>query len=138
MNNYFNNRLKGMNKMLVFQNSATLMLAAIFMVSTAQASGLPDFTELVEKYDDAVVNISTTQKIKHSRTRVLPHQMPDQIPEGPFGDLFKHFFSNPGDRGGAPGAARHSPRSEHADKGLASISRRAEDARAMGRPRAWK
>ena len=33
--------------------------------TTAIARDLPDFTELVEEYRTAVVNISTTQKVKH-------------------------------------------------------------------------
>lgn len=56
-------------------------------MSYASVSGLPDFTELVEKYSDAVVNISTTQKI----TRKNNIQNFD-IPGGPFGDLFRKFF----------------------------------------------
>lgn len=57
---------------------------------SAQLSGLPDFTHLVEKYSDAVVNISTTQKIKK---RSSPHgQIPGLPQDGPFGDLFRHFF----------------------------------------------
>jgi len=99
INHYFKNELKSKKKTLVFLNLAALMLTAIFIVGAAQAKDLPDFTVLVEKYDDAVVNISTTQKIKHPKTRMLPHQFPDQIPEGPFGDLFKHFFGNPGGNG---------------------------------------
>ena len=57
---------------------------------SAKVSGLPDFTQLVEEYSDAVVNISTTQKIKK---RSSPHgQMPGFPQDGPFGDLFRHFF----------------------------------------------
>ena len=56
-------------------------------MSYASVSGLPDFTELVEKYSDAVVNISTTQKV----TRKNNIQNFD-IPGGPFGDLFRKFF----------------------------------------------
>ena len=67
-----------------------------FLSAPLQARELPDFTGLVEHYAPAVVNISTTQKIKHPTTKQQPG-MPEQIPEGPFGDLFKHFF---GDEGG--------------------------------------
>ena len=62
------------------------------LVSTANARELPDFTDLVEKNGGAVVNISTTQKIKHPKT-TKPFQG-EQIPEGPFGDLFRHFFGD--------------------------------------------
>ncbi|WJW76136.1 DegQ family serine endoprotease [Thiohalobacter sp. IOR34] len=60
----------------------------------AEARSLPDFSELFEQNADVVVNISTTQKIKHPKIGGLPPGMeiPD-LPEGsPFGDLFKHFF----------------------------------------------
>lgn len=75
----------------------TLMLVLV-MLGTAQAdSGLPNFTKLVDKYGPAIVNISTTQKIKHPKVgghRAIPG-MPN-MPEGPFGDLFRHFFNEDG------------------------------------------
>lgn len=56
----------------------------------AFASSLPDFTELVEKTSQAVVNISTTKKIEEEAPQ-LPEGM--EIPEGsPLEELFKHFF----------------------------------------------
>jgi len=75
------------------------MLAAALATGTARAGSLPDFTELVEKNSAAVVNISTTQKIKHPKISRMPRDMPEQIPEGPFGDLFRHFFGDPGGEG---------------------------------------
>jgi len=68
------------------------MLLFIFTLTPANARELPDFTELVEKNGAAVVNISTTQKIKHPATK-QPFQG-EQVPEGPFGDLFRHFFGD--------------------------------------------
>jgi len=71
-----------------------LYLGLLFFVmtfSTANARELPDFTELVENNGAAVVNISTTQKIKHPQTTRKPFKG-EQVPEGPFGDLFRHFF----------------------------------------------
>jgi len=76
---------------------ATLALAG---TANVQARALPDFTELVEQTSDAVVNISTIQKVKTGRMH-LPEGMeiPD-MPEGsPFGDLFKHFFGEQGGNG---------------------------------------
>ena len=73
------------------------LLAGLGGAIQAQARGLPDFTELVEHASDAVVNISTTQKVKAGSMN-LPEgiEIPD-LPEGsPFGDLFKHFFGDPG------------------------------------------
>ena len=83
-----------------------LMLIAMLFVSailsgTARASSLPDFTELVEKHSAAVVNISTTQIMNHPKMQGMPRGMPEQIPEGPLGDLFRHFFDDP--RGGPGG-----------------------------------
>jgi len=69
-----------------------LFLVSLVSFNTfAQVSGLPDFTELVENYSDAVVNISTTQKIKKRRGG-FPHQIPGLPQDGPFGDLFRKFF----------------------------------------------
>ena len=117
MNDYFDGqssysrntyaRNMGVKKMVVFMNAAMLLLASMFMSGAAQARDLPEFTVLVEKYGSAVVNISTTQKIKHPKTRMMPRGMPDQIPEGPFGDLFRHFFDNPGGPGSGNGEPEH-------------------------------
>lgn len=61
---------------------------------------LPDFTELVKKNSPAVVNISTTQKIKRENSMPPGFNIPD-FPEGsPFGDLFRHFFGEEGPGGG--------------------------------------
>lgn len=71
-------------------------VAVFFLVTllsfnaSAKMSGLPDFTQLVEEYSDAVVNISTTQKLK--KRSGLPHQIPGIPKDGPFGDLFRKFF----------------------------------------------
>ncbi|NOX92274.1 MAG: DegQ family serine endoprotease [Gammaproteobacteria bacterium] len=73
-----------------------LVLVFLMLSSQIQAGSLPDFTELVEKHSAAVVNISTTQKIKHPKISRMPRGMPEQIPEGPFGDLFRHFFGEQG------------------------------------------
>ena len=80
--------------------SLALLVAGVVNV---QARELPDFTELVEQASDAVVNISTTQKVTSGHMN-LPEgiEIPD-LPEGsPFGDLFKHFFGEQGGGGGAP------------------------------------
>lgn len=80
----------------------TLFLFAA--VQTAQARHLPGFTELVKEAGPAVVNISTTQKVKTGIPGIhgLPEgfEMPE-LPEGsPFGELFKYFFDQ---EEGAPG-----------------------------------
>ena len=75
------------------QHTLAVVLLCALLTSQAWARlGLPDFTGLVKEASPAVVNISTTQKVP-TRHPGLPEglQIPD-IPEGPLGDLFRHFF----------------------------------------------
>ena len=61
------------------------LLTGMFFISLAQANGLPDFTELVEKQGPAVVNVSTTQIIRNAQG--FPN-----IPENdPFYEFFRRF-----------------------------------------------
>jgi len=82
--------------MLNIRKSAMVALLAGFFLlcmQLAQANHLPDFVDLVKATSSAVVNISTTQKIKSGMPQ-LPEgfEMPE-LPEGsPFGELFKYFF----------------------------------------------
>ncbi len=78
----------------------TAVVAGLFLMSTATARELPDFTSLVEANSPAVVNISTSQKVQ--RERRLPHgfQMPEIPENSPFGDLFRRFFGE--GEGGEP------------------------------------
>ena len=62
------------------------------------ATELPDFTHLVENAGPAVVNISTTQKVKHHALHLQGGEVPD-LPDD-LGDLFRRFF---GDRDGGGG-----------------------------------
>jgi len=76
---------------------ALLLLPLVIIAQPAQAKHLPGFTELVKETRSAVVNISTTQKVK-SGIAELPDgfEMPE-MPEGsPFGELFKYFFDQEG------------------------------------------
>jgi len=71
------------------------LCAWLALAGAASAASLPDFTGLVEAYGPAVVNISTTQKIKRVHPK-LPKGMeiPD-LPEGtPFGDFLRRFFGD--------------------------------------------
>jgi len=92
----------GMNLSKTNEFKQLVWLAVLIILcgtfANVQARNLPDFTELVEDYSTAVVNISTSQKIKHPRVR-KQQKAPEQIPEGPLGDLFKHFFGEEGERG---------------------------------------
>ena len=83
---------------------ARLFIAVLLISTTSLASALslgesrlPDFTKLVEDNSAAVVNISTTQKVKHP---MMPHgfQMPDIPEDSPWGDFLRRFFGEEGDR----------------------------------------
>lgn len=76
----------------------TIALFSIFIALPVKAADLPDFTELAEKVGSAVVNISTTQKIKRHRGLPPGMEIPDFPEDSPWGDLFKKFF---GDEGGS-------------------------------------
>ena len=79
-----------------------VLLAGLAFAPVAQSKQqLPDFTDLIKESGAAVVNISTTQKVKTGMPQ-LPEglEIPD-LPEGsPFGELFKYFFDQePGNHG---------------------------------------
>lgn len=82
-----------MNFVLIMKRFQSVLLVSLLLFSASQAwsRDLPDFTELVEKHGAAVVNISTSQQIKQPKSH-KQFKMPEQVPEGPFGDLFRHFF----------------------------------------------
>lgn len=77
----------------------TLILMVVFVNSSQAANsalGLPDFTGLVDEHSAAVVNISTSQKVKRGGGMMPPR--PHGAPPGaPFDDFMERFF---GDRGG--------------------------------------
>jgi serine protease Do len=72
------------------------MLFAMLVLASfpSLAQELPDFTQLVEKSTPAVVNISTSQKVKQQNFRIpYGKEMPNEL-----GELFRRFF---GDRDGS-------------------------------------
>ena len=73
----------------------SLWLGIAVQAAAAPAASLPDFTDLVEKQGPAVVNISSTQTMRHGG---LP-QIPNVPEDDPFYEFFKKFMP-PG--GGAP------------------------------------
>ncbi|MBC8210693.1 MAG: DegQ family serine endoprotease [Gammaproteobacteria bacterium] len=80
-----------MQKLSIHLFSAILL---IFFSSQAFAQ-LPDFTGIVERAKDSVVNISTSKKIKTGSLK--KHLEMPELPEGsPFGELFKKFFDHDG------------------------------------------
>ncbi len=67
-----------------------MLLAA---VQAAEArTGLPDFTELVDKFGPSVVNISTTQRKSQRRSMPKGFEMPDIPEDSPFHDFLRRFF----------------------------------------------
>ncbi len=70
-----------------------LYIPLLLSMQTVNASHLPEFTDLVKETSPAVVNISTTQKVKTGMSQ-LPEgfEMPEFPEDSPFGELFKHFF----------------------------------------------
>lgn len=101
-----------MNSLVKISWMAGALLAGLAAVVQVQARDLPDFTDLVEQSSEAVVNISTTQKVKAGSMN-LPEgiEIPD-LPEGsPFGDLFRHFFGEPGGGGGGDMPQEHETKS---------------------------
>ena len=73
-----------------------LVLVFCFAVPLAGANSLPDFTGLVEQVSPAVVNISTTQKIKRFRGLPPGMEMPEMPENSPWSDLFRKFFGEEG------------------------------------------
>lgn len=85
-----------MNKYIVH----LAVIIALCLPVAAQAS-LPDFTGIVERTKDSVVNISTKTKARKS-TSEKRTPMPELPEDSPLGDLFEKFFNNPdefGERG---------------------------------------
>jgi serine protease Do len=95
----------------------TIIFFGLFVfAAVANASrGLPDFTDLVETYGPAVVNISTIQKKKISKREELRRHMPDMPEGGPFGEWFKRFFD---EEGGNEGFNGHEPKAESLGSGF--------------------
>lgn len=70
---------------------------SVVSLALAASAGLPDFTQLVETYKPAVVNISTTQKIAASGPQFPHGRMPDIPKDSPFYDFFERFFGGRGE-----------------------------------------
>jgi serine protease Do len=72
----------------------TVVFFCLVMVPFANAASLPDFTDLVQKVAPAVVNISTTQKIKRMHGKRPNVEIPDLPEDSPWGDLLRKFFGD--------------------------------------------
>jgi len=65
----------------------------------AMVRGLPDFTQLVERYGPAVVNVEVVEKLQPAQGGIQGLQ-----PNDPFYDFFKRFGIPPPERGNQPPA----------------------------------
>lgn len=78
-----------------------LLFCAVSHTGFAQTQDAPpamvpnSFANLAENVQDAVVNISTTQKIRRNPRRQQVVPMPEFPPGSPFQDFFEEFFNNP-------------------------------------------
>ncbi|VFM99291.1 MAG: serine protease Do [Candidatus Kentron sp. G] len=81
--------------------SVILTITGLIMLFPSHAAQtLPEFTQLVEKYRPAVVNISTTQKQTQRRFNIPKNfGMPDIPEDSPFHDFFRRFFDGEGGEG---------------------------------------
>ncbi|HUL65903.1 MAG TPA: DegQ family serine endoprotease [Burkholderiaceae bacterium] len=97
------------------QRAFVVLLLALGCVSAyaQNTQALPDFTELVEKYGPAVVNIRTVARVS---AQANP-QMPDLDENDPMFEFFRRFFPpGPQQRPGPPGQGPQQPRSPRGDR----------------------
>jgi serine protease Do len=73
-------------------SSRHVLAILLFFFSLKANAQLPDFTKLVEKYGDTVVNISTYYNIASKKKAVGEIEIPGLTEENPLNDLFRHFF----------------------------------------------
>ena len=75
------------------------VLALMLLVPLQLAAQLPDFTDLVERHGQAVVNISTTQA---SRGQAAAGRIPGVPEDDPLYEFFRRFMPQPGQGQGVP------------------------------------
>lgn len=68
-----------------------LYLAMFILPTQLQATNLPDFTDLVEKYGQAVVNISTVQTQSIDASQFLP-EIPNIPKDSPLYEFFRRYM----------------------------------------------
>ena len=67
----------------------SILLSVFALNAVAQGRELPDFTDLVDKHGQAVVNVSTTQTVRGNRA--FP-QLPELDEDDPMFEFFKRFI----------------------------------------------
>lgn len=63
------------------------VLLLVLSVGAQAYSGLPEFTDLIEKTSPAVVKINTVERVKNRGQLILPQGRPQEVP-----DIFRHLF----------------------------------------------
>ena len=87
---------------------AAAVLALPALATPTFARGPENIADVAEKVIDAVVNISTSQKVEARGARSTP--MPQLPPGSPFEEFFEEFFKNRRGQGGDEQTPNRSPR----------------------------
>ena len=82
---------------------AAAVLALPTIATPTLARGPENIADVAEKVIDAVVNISTSQKVQQSSRGGSAQQMPQLPPGSPFEEFFEEFFKNRQGQGGGDG-----------------------------------
>lgn len=78
-----------------FLGTACVLFLLLLPVGASGGTQFPNFTDLVKKNSDAVVNISSTQKVESRRFSDMPEGLFPEFPEdSPFSEFFERFFEN--------------------------------------------
>jgi serine protease Do len=101
-----------------------VLLGGLFTSASLIAAELPDFTVLAEKNSPAVVNISTTQKLKAGEMpgHFNMPDMPDMPDNEMFNEFLRKFFEDRRQQEGQGGDSESKPPSPHGDEGMESNS----------------
>ncbi len=84
---------------LLIRLSAIAAIPIVF-AQAANAASLPDFTDLIERSQAAVVNISIDRERRSGRNFPEGFDIPELPPDSPFNDFFRRFFKENGDMQG--------------------------------------
>lgn len=63
------------------------VLLLVLSLGAQAYSGLPEFTDLIEKTSPAVVKINTVERVQNRGQLILPQGRPQEVP-----DIFRHLF----------------------------------------------
>lgn len=89
----------------------SLPMAVAAPVAAPLVTGLPDFTDLIDKVGPAVVNIRTTEKVKQGQSGPGDEEMQE---------FFRRFFGTPAPRPGPRGRRAPQPQEQEVQRGVGS------------------